>query len=224
MRILIVEDHTTLARSIASGLRDEGYAVDITFDGEEAMKLASQNPYDAMVLDMMLPSKDGWSILQDLRKQNVNTPVLCLTAQDALDDRVRGLNLGADDYLTKPFAFEELLARLRALMRRSHDQASPVIRVGDLEVDIARKVARRGEKTIELSAREFALLQYLAHRRDQVVSRTDIWEHIYDQYDEVSSNVVDVYIGYLRNKIDKEFPTKLIHTRRGQGYMLSAQA
>jgi two-component system copper resistance phosphate regulon response regulator CusR len=224
MRILIAEDHATLARSIAGGLRDEGYAVDLTFDGEEALKLAQGNPYDAMVLDMMLPSKDGWSILQTLRSAGSRTPVICLTAQDGVEDRVRGLNLGADDYLTKPFAFEELVARLRAMMRRSHDQASSIITVGDLEIDIARKAARRGGKSIDLSAREFALLQYLAHRRDQVVSRTDIWEHIYDQYDEVSSNVVDVYIGYLRAKIDRDFPVKLIHTRRGQGYMLSTQS
>jgi len=223
MRILVVEDHPSLARSIAAGLRDEGYAVDLTFDGEEALHLARSNPYDGIVLDMMLPKMDGWTILSTLRAAGVKTPVICLTAQDGVEDRVRGLDSGADDYLTKPFAFEELVARVRALVRRSHAQASSVIAVGDLEIDLARKVARRGERTIELSAREFALLQYLAHRRDQVVSRTDIWEHIYDQHDEVSSNVVDVYIGYLRSKIDRDFPTKLIQTRRGQGYMLSSQ-
>ena len=223
MRLLVVEDHPSLARSIAAGLRDEGYAVDLTFDGEEGQHLAETNPYDAIVLDMMLPKRDGWSILSALRRNNVKTPVICLTAQDGVEDRVRGLDHGADDYLTKPFAFEELVARLRALVRRSHAETSSVIAVGDLEIDLARKVARRGEKSIELSAREFALLQYLAHRHDEVVSRTDIWEHIYDQHDEVSSNVVDVYIGYLRSKIDKDFPTKLIQTRRGQGYMLSAQ-
>src|SRR4051812_35944140 len=151
MRILIAEDHATLARSIAGGLRDEGYAVDLTFDGEEALKLAQGNPYDAMVLDMMLPSKDGWTILQTLRSAGSRTPVICLTAQDGVEDRVRGLNLGADDYLTKPFAFEELVARLRAMMRRAHDQASPIITVGDLEIDIARKAARRGGKSIDLS-------------------------------------------------------------------------
>jgi len=137
---------------------------------------------------------------------------------------VKGLNLGADDYLTKPFAFEELVARVRAMIRRGHDKPSSVLTVGDLEIDLARKSVRRNGKSIDLSAREFALLQYLAHRKDQVVSRTDIWEHIYDQYDEVASNVVDVYIGYLRNKIDRDFDRKVIHTRRGQGYMLSAQA
>jgi DNA-binding response OmpR family regulator len=224
MRILVVEDHPTLARSIAGGLRDEGYAVDLTFDGEEGLHLAQRNPYDAIVLDMMLPKRDGWSILQTLRESGSKTPVICLTAQDAVEDRVRGLNIGADDYLTKPFAFEELVARVRAMIRRGHDKPSSVLTVGDLEIDLARKCVRRNGKTIDLSAREFALLQYLAHRKDQVVSRTDIWEHIYDQYDEVSSNVVDVYIGYLRNKIDRDYPTKVIHTRRGQGYMLSAQA
>src|SRR4051812_1499412 len=224
MRILVVEDHPTLARSIAGGLRDEGYAVDLTFDGEEGLSMAKQNPYDAIVLDMMLPKVDGWTILSTLRQSGAKTPVICLTAQDGVDDRVKGLNLGADDYLTKPFAFEELVARVRAMIRRGHDKPSSVLTVGDLEIDLARKSVRRNGKSIDLSAREFALLQYLAHRKDQVVSRTDIWEHIYDQYDEVASNVVDVYIGYLRNKIDRDFDKKVIHTRRGQGYMLSAQA
>src|SRR5688500_11899717 len=224
MRILVIEDHPTLARSIAGGLRDEGYAVDLTFDGEEGLHLAQKNPYDAIVLDMMLPKRDGWSILQTLRESGSHTPILCLTAQDAVEDRVKGLNLGADDYLTKPFAFEELIARVRAMIRRGHDKPSSVLTVGAVEIDIARKCVRRSGRTIDLSAREFALLQYLAHRKDQVVSRSDIWEHIYDQYDEVSSNVVDVYIGYLRNKIDRDFPRKVIHTRRGQGYMLSEQA
>jgi len=149
--------------------------------------------------------------------------VLFLTAKDAVEDRVRGLDLGADDYLVKPFAFEELLARVRAMVRRGHQQSSNVIVVGDLEVDIARKGARRGGKNIDLSAREYALLEYLAHRQGQVVSRTQIWEHLYDEHDEASSNVVDVYIGYIRNKIDRDFPSKLIHTKRGQGYMLSEE-
>ncbi|CAN5550281.1 response regulator transcription factor [soil metagenome] len=192
MRILVVEDHPTLARSIAGGLRDEGYAVDLTFDGEEGLDLAQRNPYDTIVLDMMLPKRDGWSILSTLREGGSKTPVICLTAQDAIDDRIRGLNLGADDYLTKPFAFEELVARVRAMIRRGHDKPSSILTVGDLEIDLARKSVRRNGKSIDLSAREFALLQYLAHRKDQVVSRTDIWEHIYDQYDEVASNVVDV--------------------------------
>jgi DNA-binding response OmpR family regulator len=223
MRLLVAEDHPTLARSIANGLRDEGYAVDLTFDGEEALHMATVNPYDGIVLDINLPQRDGFSIIQALRRKGSKTPVLCLTARDAVDDRVKGLDLGADDYLIKPFAFEELIARVRAMIRRGHHQSSSVITVGDLEVDTAKKCARRGEKNIDLSAREYSLLEYLAHRQGQVVSRTQIWEHLYDEHDEASSNVVDVYIGYLRNKIDKDFPAKLIHTKRGQGYMLSAE-
>jgi DNA-binding response OmpR family regulator len=224
MRILVAEDHPSLARSIADGLRDDGYAVDLTFDGNEALHLAASNPYDAIVLDVMLPGRDGFNIIQTLRRREVRTPILCLTARDGVTDRVKGLDLGADDYLVKPFAWEELLARVRSLVRRGHGQRSASIVVGDLEIDTARKSARRGDVQIDLSAREYALLEYLAHRQGQVVSRSDIWEHLYDQHDETTSNVVDVYIGYLRNKIDREFPTKLIHTRRGQGYLLGVEA
>ncbi len=220
MRILIAEDHPSLARSLADGLREEGYAVDLAHDGTEALHLAQVNPYDGILLDVMLPGKDGWTILKELRLRGHKTPVLCVTARDGVDDRVKGLDLGADDYLVKPFAWDELVARVRAMIRRGHGQKSAIIRVADLEIDSARKLVRRGGRAIELSAREFALLEYLAHRHGQVVSRTDIWEHLYDQHDEASSNVVDVYIGYLRAKLDKEFATKLIHTRRGQGYVL----
>ncbi|MDB5324388.1 MAG: two component transcriptional regulator, winged helix family [Phycisphaerales bacterium] len=223
MRILVAEDHPSLARSIADGLRDDGYAVDLTFDGNEALHLAGSNPYDLMILDIMLPGRDGFSIIQVLRRRDVQIPILCLTARDGIVDRVKGLDLGADDYLVKPFAWEELLARVRSMVRRGHGKKSATISVGDLEIDTARKSARRGGTAIELSAREFALLEYLAHRQGQVVTRSDIWEHLYDQHDETTSNVVDVYIGYLRNKIDKEFPTKLIHTRRGQGYLLGVE-
>ena len=223
MRILIAEDHPSLARSLADGLREEGYAVDLTHDGDEALHLAQVNPYDGILLDVMLPGKDGFAILKHLRKQGIQTPVLCLTARDAVADRVTGLDLGADDYLVKPFAFEELIARVRAMVRRGHGQTSATLRVADLEIDTSRKVARRGGKTIDLSAREYALVEYLAHRKGQVVSRTDIWEHLYDQHDEASSNVVDVYIGYLRSKIDKDFAVKLIQTRRVQGYVLGGE-
>lgn len=223
MRILVAEDHASLARSIADGLRDDGYAVDLTFDGNEAFHLASAHAYDAMVLDIMLPGRDGLSIIKELRARGSHTPILCLTARDGVADRVKGLDSGADDYLVKPFAWEELLARVRSMVRRGHGQKSTVVTVGDLEVDSAKKSARRGGRTIELSAREYALLEYLAHRQGEVVSRSDIWEHLYDQHDETTSNVVDVYIGYLRNKVDKEFPTKLIHTRRGQGYLLGVE-
>lgn len=223
MRILVAEDHPSLARSIADGLRDEGYAVDLTFDGNEALHLAGSNPYDAIILDIMLPGRDGFSIIQVLRRRDNRTPIICLTAKDGLDDRVKGLDLGADDYLLKPFAWEELLARVRSVVRRGHGQKSATLVVGDLEIDTAKKNARRSGKQIDLSAREYALLEYLAHRQGQVVARADIWEHLYDQHDETTSNVVDVYIGYLRTKIDKDFPTKLIHTRRGQGYLLGME-
>jgi DNA-binding response OmpR family regulator len=224
MRILVAEDHPTLARSIADGLREEGYAVDLTFDGNEALHLAGTNPYDAIVLDLMLPGRDGISVIQVLRRREVHVPILCLTARDGVADRVKGLDAGADDYLVKPFNWEELAARVRSLVRRGHGKRSATLVVGDLEIDTARKSVKRADKAIELSAREYALLEYLAHRQGQVVSRSDIWEHLYDQHDETTSNVVDVYIGYLRNKIDKEFPTKLIHTRRGQGYLLGVEA
>lgn len=223
MRLLIAEDHPSLARSLADGLREQGYAVDLTFDGEEARHLASVNPYDAVILDIMLPRLDGWQVLKAIRRDKPNLPVLCLTARDAVDDRVKGLDLGADDYLVKPFSWEEFVARVRSVIRRGHGQTSSVLTVGDLEIDLARKVVTRGGQPVHLSAREFTLLEYLAHRTGQVVTRTDIWEHLYDQHDETISNVVDVYIGYLRNKIDKGRDVKLIHTRRGQGYMLGVE-
>jgi DNA-binding response OmpR family regulator len=222
MRVLVVEDHPSLARSIADGLRDEGFAVDLTFDGDEAHALARAHHYDLIVLDIMLPGMDGLTLLGNLRRAKSNVPVLLLTARDAVEDRVKGLDAGADDYLIKPFEWNELLARCRALVRRGHDLRTPELAVGDLRIDTVKKSVMRGDKTIKLSAREYALLTYLAHRTGQVVSRSDIWEHLYDSTDEVASNVVDVYIAYLRNKIDKGFETKLIHTRHGQGYVLSA--
>ena len=222
MRLLVAEDHPKLARSIAGGLREEGYSVDLTFDGIEAAHLLSSNQYDCVVLDIMLPGKEGWAVLDELRQGGNRAPVLCLTARDAPEDRVKGLNLGADDYLIKPFDWDELLARVRALIRRTHGQASTLIRIGDLEINTLSKTVKRGGTAIALSAREYALLHYLALRAGQVVSRTDVWEHLYDQEEELSSNVVDVYIGYLRNKIDKPFEVKLIQTRRGHGYMLAA--
>jgi DNA-binding response OmpR family regulator len=223
MRVLVAEDHQSLARSIADGLRDDGFAVDLTFNGEEAHTLARTHQYDLIVLDIMLPGVDGFTLLPRLRSARVNVPILCLTARDAIEDRVKGLDLGADDYLIKPFEWNELLARCRALVRRGHDLRNPEIVVGDLHIDTVKKSITRGDKAIKLSAREYALLTYLAHRTGEIVSRNDIWEHLYDSTDEVASNVVDVYIAYLRNKIDKEFDRKLIHTRHGQGYVLSAE-
>jgi two-component system copper resistance phosphate regulon response regulator CusR len=222
MRLLVVEDHPKLARTLASGLREEGYAVDLTFDGREAARLVREHPYDAVVLDLMLPGLDGLSILRAMRTAGNATPVLCLTARDGLEDRVAGLDGGADDYLVKPFEWDELLARLRAVIRRASRQTTSLISVADLEIDTASKAVRRAGQAVHLSAREFALLELLAMRQGRVLSREEIAAHIYDQHDEAGSNVVDVYIGYLRNKIDRPFATKLIHTRRGHGYVLSA--
>jgi DNA-binding response OmpR family regulator len=223
MRVLVAEDHASLARSIANGLREEGYAVDLTFDGTEAAQLAMGNPYDCIVLDLMLPGTDGWTIIRTLRRRGRQTPVLCLTARDQVEDRVRGLDLGADDYLVKPFAWEELLARVRAMVRRAAEDRSPIIAIADLEIDTARKVVTRGGQPVQLSAREYALLEFLARREGAVVSRSEIWDHLYDRHDETSSNVIDVYIGYLRGKIDRGREPKLIHTRRGLGYVLSVE-
>ena len=222
MRILVAEDHPTLAQSIAKGLRDEGYAVDVTGDGEEAMHFATTNPYSCIVLDIMLPGRDGWSVLRALRQRGSTTPVIFLTARDAVDDRVRGLDMGADDYVVKPFNWAELLARVRAAIRRPHGHKAATITVSDLEIDTVAKSVRRAGGVVALTAKEYALLEYLAHREGQVVSRTDIWEQLYGHDDPTTSNVVDVYIGYLRNKIDRDHPVKLIHTRRGLGYVLTA--
>jgi two-component system copper resistance phosphate regulon response regulator CusR len=222
MRILVAEDHPTLAQSIAEGLREDGYAVDLTTDGDEALHFATTNSYGCIVLDVMLPGKDGYTVLKALRQRGATTPVLFLTARDSVDDRVRGLDLGADDYVVKPFAWAELLARVRAAVRRPHGKKSATLTVADLEVDTAAKSVRRGGHPIELSAREYSLLEFLAHREGQVVSRADIWEQLYGHDDPTTSNVVDVYIGYLRQKVDRDRPLKLIHTRRGLGYVLTA--
>jgi two-component system copper resistance phosphate regulon response regulator CusR len=222
MRILVAEDHPTLAESIARGLRDEGYAVDLTMDGSEAMHWALTNQYGCIVLDIMMPGKDGWSVLRALRQRQSPTPVIFLTARDAVDDRVRGLDMGADDYVVKPFNWAELLARVRAAIRRPHGHKGATLNIADLEIDTVAKTVRRAGKAVDLTAREYALLEYLAHREGQVVPRTDIWEQLYGHDDPTSSNVVDVYIGYLRNKIDRDHEVKLIHTRRGLGYVMTA--
>jgi DNA-binding response OmpR family regulator len=222
VRVLLVEDHKPLAKSLKRGLEEEGFAVDIAEDGEEADYKGRTGSYDIVVLDLMLPKKDGLTLLKEWRKAGMNTHVLVLTAKDATEDKVNGLDLGADDYLTKPFQLEELMARLRALLRRSHQIKDPMIRVFDLEIDTAARNVKRAGQTVHLTPREFALLQFLAYHRGKVVTRTMIWEHLYDEYDENTSNVVDVYIRYLRTKIDKGFDPPLILTRWGEGYMLRA--
>ncbi len=223
MRVLLVEDHKPLSRALKRGLEEESFAVDIAEDGEEADYKARSAGYDVVVLDLMLPKVDGLTLLQRWRKDGLKTHVLVLTAKDTTDDKVKGLDFGADDYLTKPFQLEELLARLRALIRRSTQVKNPVLKVHDLEIDTAARTVKRGGKMIHLTPREYALLQFLAYHCGKVVTRTMIWEHLYDEYDENTSNVVDVYIRYLRTKVDKGFEKPLILTRWGEGYMLRGE-
>ena len=220
MRVLLIEDHKPLLRALRQGLEEEGFAVDVAADGEEGDFKARTAEYDVIILDLMLPKVDGLSLLQKWRRDGIKTHVLVLTARGSIDDKVKGLDLGADDYLTKPFELNELIARIRALIRRRHEVKDPVLRVHDLEIDTAARTIKRGGKTIHLTPREFALLEFLAFHRGKVVSRSMIWEHLYDEQDENTSNVVDVYIRYLRNKIDKGFDPPLILTRWGEGYLL----
>ncbi len=220
MRILVVEDEPKVASFIKKGLEQEHYAVDIAADGYEGETLAETNAYDCIVLDILLPRRNGIEVLKNLRKKNVNTPILILTAKDSVEDRVTGLNNGSDDYLVKPFAFAELLARIRALLRRSSSEFQAELRADDLVMDIPRRKVFRAGKEIDLSNKEFALLEYLLRNKNQVVTRNMIIEHVWDMSFDSFTNVVDVYINFLRNKIDRAYDRKLIHTVRGVGYTL----
>lgn len=220
MRILLVEDSPRLQRSIGAGLRRSGYAVDVAGDGEEGLWRALSDDYDVIVLDLMLPKLDGLSVLDRLRRQGKDTHVLALTARDTVEDRVRGLRLGADDYLVKPFAFDELLARIQALVRRRHGQKNPRIEIGQLALDTSARTVSVAGRHISLTPREYALLEYLALRRGELVSRTQIEQHIYDDNAEPMSNVVDSTICALRRKLDAAGGTSLIQTRRGLGYVV----
>lgn len=223
MRILLVEDEPSAAAMLAKGLREEAYAVDMAADGETALAQAFVNDYDVIILDVVLPGKDGFKVCRELRSNHSSVPVLMLTARDAVEDRVEGLDSGADDYLPKPFDFEELLARVRALLRRKPALYPEVITVGDLSVDTrARRITRAGQ-TIDLTAKEYALLEYLARRAGEVVSRADISEHVWDESYDPFSKVIDVFIQRLRRKVDEGHALKLIHTRRGEGYMLTTK-
>jgi two-component system OmpR family response regulator len=222
MRVLVVEDEKKLGELLGRGLREEGYAADVADRGEEALWMARAVPYDAIVLDVMLPGADGFEVCRRLRHDGVWTPVLMLTARDGVDDRVVGLDAGADDYLTKPFAFEELLARLRALTRRAPVERPPVLEVGDLRLDPAAHRAWRGERELDLSAKEFSLLELFMRRPGVTLSRTQLLDGAWDIAFESRSNVVDVYVRYLREKVDRPFGRESIETVRGVGYRLRA--
>ena len=219
MRILVIEDELKTAAYLKKGLEESGFAVDVVNDGPQGLILAQEEEYDVIVLDVMLPGMDGWAIVKTLRNTRT-TPVLFLTGRDDVDDRVRGLELGADDYLIKPFAFVELLARVRTLARRGAPRESEMIKVGDLEMDVNRRRVKRGGTRIDLTPREFSLLQLLARRQGEVLSRTQIASYVWDMNFDSDTNVVEVAIRRLRTKIDDKFPVKLIHTVRGVGYVL----
>jgi two-component system, OmpR family, response regulator len=220
MRVLIVEDEAKMAALIRRGMREDGHGADVAASGEDALWMAEATEYDALVLDVMLPGIDGFETCRRLRSNGVWAPIVMLTARDAVEDRVAGLDGGADDYLVKPFSFAELLARLRALVRRGPIERPAVLEVGDLRLDPGRREVRRGEAEIALSPKEFALLEMLMRRPNQVLSRFQLLEHTWDYEYENRSNVVDVYVGYLRRKIDRPFGTHTIETVRGVGYRL----
>lgn len=224
MRVLVVEDDKKIATFISKGLKEAGFAVDAVSDGEDALHEGLSNHYDVAVVDLMLPKLDGLSVIERWRSQKVKTPVLILSAKRSVDDRVKGLQAGGDDYVTKPFAFSELLARVQALIRRATQTSEPTsLNFADLTLDLLKREVRRGEKLIELQAREFSLLEYLMRNAGRVVSKTMILEHVWDYAFDPSTNVVDVLVCRLRNKIDRDFEPKLLHTLRGAGYVLKRQ-
>ena len=221
MKILLVEDDEQTASFISTGLEQESFTVDLALEGEEGLHLALTGQYDAAVIDIMLPKMDGLKLIEKLRRQNVNTPVLILSAKRSVDDRIRGLRTGSDDYLTKPFSFSELLARIQALIRRSSGVAEPTrLKVGNLSLDLLTREVVRGGKIINLQPREFSLLEYMMRNEGIVLSKTIILEHVWGYSFQPQTNVVDVLICKLRSKIDRQFPEKMIHTIRGAGYVL----
>jgi len=223
MRLLIIEDEKKVARFIKKGLEEEGYAVDLAFDGEEGLAMVLDQVHDLIILDIALPKIDGLQVLKRLRERNVRTPVLLLTVRATIEDKVLGLDSGADDYLTKPFAFQELLARIRALLRRKAEVGPPLLQVEDLVLDPARHLVTRGGERIDLTSKEFALLEYLMRNAGRVVTRAMISEHVWSYDFDTETNVIDVYVNYLRRKIDSGGEKKLIHTVRGSGYVLKSE-
>ena len=222
MRVLVVEDDRKVASFIRKGLMEEGYAVDVAPEGETGLAMGLDRLHDIIILDVMLPGKPGFQVVRELRQAKVATPVLLLTAREAVEDRVQGLDAGADDYLTKPFAFAELLARMRALLRRGATAQAPLLRLADLTLDPARRTVKRGEEVISLTNREFALVEYFMRNPGRVLTRTMIAEHVWDYSFDSDTNVIDVYVNYLRKKIDAGRERKLINTVRGVGYVLKA--
>jgi len=223
MRILVIEDEKKVANFIKKGLEEEHYAVDTAYDGEIGLYMSETNEYDLIVLDLMIPQIDGWEVLKRIRSSKNNVPILVLTAKDSVEDIVRGLDSGCDDYLTKPFEFIEFLARTRALLRREKIEKEPLLKMANLTLSpVTHKVMRRG-KEIELTSKEYALLEYFMRNPNKVLTRTMISEHVWDYHFDSMTNVVDVYVNYIRKKIDKGFEPKLIHTIRGVGYILSAE-
>jgi DNA-binding response OmpR family regulator len=223
MRVLVVEDEHKIANSIKKGLEQESYAVDVAYDGDDGFDLASTEDYDLIILDLLLPGMDGITVCRKLREAKIHTPILMLTAKGQLGDKVEGLDAGADDYLVKPFAFEEILARVRALARRPHNFIGTILGVADLSLNTASYEVKRADKQIQLSNKEFALLEYLLRHPNQILTKDQIIGHVWDYDADILPNTVEVYIGYLRNKIDKPFPKSpaLIHTVRGFGYKLA---
>lgn len=222
MRLLLVEDDDRIARFVAKGLREQAYAVDVVGSGEQALYQAAINSYDLAILDVMIPDPDGFTVCRELRKSGLRMPILMLTARDAVEDRITGLDHGADDYLTKPFEFRELLARLRALLRRSGELRPPTIAVADLLLDTAGQNVSRAGRAISLTTKEYALLEFLARNAGRVVGRAEIAEHVWDEEFDPFSNLIEVYINRVRRKIDADSSRPLLHTRRGAGYMLCA--
>jgi two-component system OmpR family response regulator len=223
MRLLLVEDDLKIASFILKGLKEAGFAIDHSADGEEGLHLALNEPYDAAIIDIMLPKLDGLTLIEEMRRQKVNTPVIILSAKRSIDDRIKGLQTGSDDYLTKPFSFSELLARVQALIRRASGASeSTGLRIGDLSMNLLTREVLRGDKRIDLQPREFSLLEYLMRNSERVVSKTMILEHVWDYNFDPQTDVVDVLICRLRSKVERDFEKKLIHTIRGVGYVLKA--
>jgi two-component system copper resistance phosphate regulon response regulator CusR len=221
VRILLVEDEPSAAKMLSKGLREQSYAVDVAANGEDALYYSSINEYDLILLDVMLPGKDGFDVCRELRSSGMSVPVLMLTARDIIEDRIEGLDSGADDYLTKPYDFRELLARARALLRRGNELRPEIIKLSDLEIDTRARTVRRAGRPITLTAKEYALLEYFARHSNIVVTRSDIAEHVWDENFDSFSNLIEVYVQRLRRKIDDNHAVKLLHTRRGEGYIFS---